>query len=137
MIDVQLAEKIATESHTGQYRRCGVIPYIEHPRAVVSRLGNDPQAQVVAWLHDVLEDTQTTEEDLLIAGIPEELVNAVVLMTKTKGVLYDDYLSRIAESPLTTKVKIADMLANLADNPSPSQIRKYAKGLLLLTKEEG
>lgn len=128
-----LAEKLASEAHAGQFRRTGE-PYIEHPRAVVSRVSDDPDAQVVAWLHDVIEDTDVTAEKLNAAGIPHHLVEAVSLVTKTKGKSYEDYLEDIAASPLATKVKIADMLSNLADNPTDRQIRKYAKGLLRLTE---
>lgn len=130
---IKLAERIATDAHQGQFRRVGEVPYIEHPRAVVSRVGNDPEAIVVAWLHDVLEDSEETAESLLEAGIPQQCVDAIVLLTKTREATYDDYLERVAESPLATKVKIADMLSNLADHPTESQIRKYAKALLKLT----
>ncbi len=132
---VHLAESIATEAHSGQFRRNGTTAYIEHPRSVVSRVGEDPEAQVVAWLHDVIEDTEQTEESLLAAGIPAHLVEAVSLVTKTQGFAYDKYLGAIAASPLASKVKIADMLANLAEHPSQKQIRKYAKGLLTLVKK--
>ena len=131
---VSLAEKIATEAHAGQFRRTGE-PYIEHPRAVVNRVSGDTDAQVVAWLHDVIEDTEVSAERLRAEGIPQHLVDAVVLVTKTKGQSYEDYLQDIAASPLAKKVKIADMLSNLADNPTDRQIRKYAKGLLRLTEE--
>lgn len=131
---VSLAETLATKAHEGQFRRGGIIPYVEHPRAVVERLSGDPEAQVVAWLHDVLEDTPVTADQLKAEGIPAHLVEAVSLMTKTAGKSYEDYLDGIAASPLATKVKIADMLSNLADNPTDQQIRKYAKGLLRLTE---
>ncbi len=132
---VRLAEQIAAQAHAGQFRRGGIVPYIEHPRAVASRVAGDPEAQVVAWLHDVLEDTDETEDSLKTAGIPAHLVDAVVLMTKTRESTYEAYLDRIAASPLVTKVKIADMLSNLADNPTTKQIRKYAVGLLRLTRD--
>ena len=132
---VQLAEEIAIKAHAGQFRRGGVIPYIEHPKAVAKRVLGDPEAQVVAWLHDVIEDTEETEENLRASGIPSHLVDAIVSMTKTSETTYEEYLDRIAASPLVTKVKIADMISNLADNPSTKQIRKYAKGLLRLTLE--
>ena len=131
---LSLAETLATQAHEGQFRRGGIIPYIEHPRAVVERLAGDTDAQVVAWLHDVLEDTPVTAEELKKKGIPSHLVDAVAMMTKTKGKSYEDYLNDITASPLATKVKIADMLSNLADNPTDQQIRKYAKGLLRLTE---
>ena len=133
-IIVQLAETLATEAHAGQFRRGGQVPYIDHPRAVVRRVGDDPDARVVAWLHDVIEDSDHTCETLLEGGIPSHLVDAVVTLTKTRETDYDSYLERIATSPLATKVKIADMLSNLADNPTKKQIRKYAKALLKLTR---
>ena len=129
---VALAESIATKAHDGQFRRGGVVPYIEHPRAVVSRVGDDSDAQVVAWLHDVLEDTDVTADDLRVAGIPGHCIEAVTLLTKDKSVDYDSYLDSVAASPLATQVKIADMLSNLADSPTKKQIRKYAKALLKL-----
>ena len=82
---LKLAEKVATDAHAGQFRRGGVIPYIEHPKAVASRVGNDVDAQVVAWLHDVLEDCDITADELREQGFSERQVNAVKLMTKNKS----------------------------------------------------
>lgn len=132
---VALAEQIATEAHKGQFRRGGIIPYIEHPRTVVSRVGEDEDAQVVAWLHDVLEDCEVTEDELIEKGIPEKHVSVIRLLTKTKGVSYELYLERVASSDLASKVKIADMISNLADHPTPRQIKKYAKGLERLSRD--
>ena len=133
---VKLAEQLATRAHDGQFRRGGVIPYIEHPRAVVERVGHDPDAQIVAWLHDVVEDTSETAASLEAAGIPRHCIDAITLLTKTPETRYDDYLERVADSPLACRVKIADMLSNLADNPTKKQIRKYARGLLRLTRDQ-
>ena len=65
----KLAEKIATNAHAGQDWRCGTVPFIEHPCADAGRLhdDDDADAKVVAWLHDVLEDTDETERSLLEA----------------------------------------------------------------------
>jgi len=132
---VKLSEEIATKAHAGQFRRGGQVPYIEHPRAVVSRVGNDQEAQIVAWLHDVLEDTEETTQSLEEVGIPIHLITAVDLLTKTREVKYDNYLDRIAACPLAKKVKIADMLSNLSDNPTKKQILKYSKGLQRLLRD--
>ncbi|TWT85750.1 GTP pyrophosphokinase [Posidoniimonas polymericola] len=129
---VDLAEQIAVRSHAGQFRRDGVTPYVEHPRAVVARVGDSPNLIATAWLHDVLEDTDETRESLLAAGVPAEVVDAVELLTKSPGVAYEAYLSAILGNPIAREVKIADMLSNLADGPTPKQIRKYAAGLLRL-----
>jgi len=131
---IQLAEEISTKAHLGQFRRGGVIPYIEHPKAVVSRVGDDQKAKIVAWLHDVIEDTSETAESLIQAGIPSDLVAAVELVTKPREAVYDVYLGNIASCPIASKVKVADMLSNLADKPTNKQIQKYAKGLLRLTR---
>lgn len=132
---VLLAEQIATAAHAGQFRRGGEVPYIEHPRAVVSRVGEDWEAQVVAWLHDVLEDCDHTEATLVAAGIPQHLVEAVALLTKTGELPYEEYLEKVAQNPIATKVKIADMISNLADAPTPKQIQKYAHGLQRLLRD--
>ena len=132
---VSLAEKIATKAHEGQFRRGGIIPYIEHPMAVVSRVGDDEKAQVVAWLHDVIEDTDETAESLVSQGIPEDLVKSVKLLTKTREAVYEEYLDGIASCNIAKKVKIADMLSNLSDNPTKKQIKKYSKGLLRLLRD--
>jgi (p)ppGpp synthase/HD superfamily hydrolase len=128
---IVLAEQIAREAHSGQYRRDGITPYIVHPEAVASRV-NTPEEKATAWLHDVLEDTNMTQQDLLNKGIPENVVTAVVTMTKTQGVSYMDYLVNVKNNPIARVVKIADMNSNLADTPTPKQIAKYAEGLKFL-----
>lgn len=133
---VTYAEKIATEAHTGQFRKGGKVPYIMHPKDVAERVrSHDLDAQVVAWLHDVIEDTDETEDSLREAGIPRELVDAIVLLTRTREMSYDDYIDRVSSSPLARQVKIADLISNLADRPSKKQIRKYAGALVRLTRD--
>ena len=133
---VALAEAVARAGHAGQFRRDGVTPYAVHPEAVARRVGEGPQpdaeAVAVAWLHDVIEDTPVTADALRAKGFPPAVVAAVQTLTKTDGAPYDDYLEAVAASPLARKVKIADMLSNLADGPTDRQIVKYAKGLLRL-----
>lgn len=129
---VTLCKAIAHRAHVGQFRRDGVTPYIVHPEAVAQRLTGDPTAQAAAWLHDVLEDTTVTDADLLAAGVPGEVVDAVRLLTKREGADYEAYLAAIRVHPLARKVKVADMLANLGDTPSERQILKYARGLIVL-----
>lgn len=131
----ELAKEIATRAHEGQFRRDGQTPYITHPAKVVERVGDNEQLIAVAWLHDVLEDTTTSSDMLLEQGIPREVVRAVELLTKTPGIPYAEYLQGIAAHPLAAPAKIADMLANLSDNPTRQQIRKYAAGLLVLVPE--
>ena len=136
---LQNAENVASHAHSGQVD-LGGVPYIEHPRTVAS-LCHTPEAKVVAWLHDTIEDTDTTREDLLNYGFPEDLVDVVCLLTKTEAdnADYLSYIKRIAEHPLAREVKIADITHNmdLSRIPSPTsmdleRIEKYKKALHIL-----
>lgn len=77
--EVAAAKAIATIAHRFQTDKIGV-PYIEHPRRVSARL-DDPKHFAAAWLHDVIEDCGITADDLVKAGISQEVVAAVVLLT--------------------------------------------------------
>jgi (p)ppGpp synthase/HD superfamily hydrolase len=131
---VSIARGIATAADEGQFRRDGVTPYIRHPEAVAQRLQGDAVAEAAAWLHDVIEDTSLTKDDLKERGVPDEVIEVVVLMTHANGISYERYLAAIAAHPIAKRVKIADMITNLSDNPTDRQIVKYAKGLLVLMR---
>lgn len=133
-----LAEQIARDAHKGQTRRDGVTPYINHVIDVVSRLekqGADPEVLAAAWLHDVLEDTPLTLGSLYRQGLPNHVVWAVLLLSRTPLEPEEYYIANIQHNPIARQVKIADMLSNLSDQPTNKQIRKYARGLLALTEE--
>lgn len=135
MNQLEIAKNLAWELHGGQYRKDGVTEYVYHPIAVSlhSSLKDDEKAQVAALLHDVLEETKVTK-GMLLENFDLEIVWAVELLTKTRGESYMDYLAKVKSNDLARKVKIADMICNLADDPSERQIRKYAVGLEFLTK---
>src|SRR5687768_9448583 len=80
--EVAAAKAIATIAHRFQTDKIGV-PYIEHPRRVATRLVG-PKYVAAAWLHDVIEDCGITAENLAAAGISDEVIAAVVLLTRTK-----------------------------------------------------
>lgn len=128
---LESAEKIARESHHGQIRKDG-SPYITHVELVVSQLRGNQEAQVVGWLHDVLEDTDLTESDLLDFGLSKQIVDIVLLLTKRREQKYEDYIDQVKKNEIARKVKIADILANLMDNPGKKQIIKFSKALLRL-----
>ena len=129
---VARAEALARSAHAGQFRRDGSTPYIVHPQAVAARVAGDPLAEASAWLHDALEDTAVGEEEMRAHRIPEEVIACIRLLTKPEDAVYESYLREVKADPLARKVKIADMLSNLADAPTDKQIVKYAKGLLIL-----
>lgn len=107
---LELALSIATEAHRGQFDKAG-IDYIEHPIFVASQV--DPEEEkAVALLHDVIEDSSVTAEELLNAGLPETVVTAVQILSKKKGQDYQTYLKTVKSNPLARAVKLADLKHN-------------------------
>lgn len=130
---VDIAREIATLAHSGQYRRDGNTAYIHHPKTVAERLVDENDEVIAtAWLHDVLEDTNVEGIDLLNAGISGNVMEAVIILTKSEKQSYSDYILRVKNNEIARKVKIADMLSNLSDKPTEKQIIKYAYSLLIL-----
>jgi len=127
MSELELCKRIATEAHAGQKRRDG-IDYIHHPRSVAYEMPNDCLA-CVAWLHDVIEDTDETKESLLEKGVCEVTVDAVVKLSKIKGEDYLEYINRISDYGGLAKIKIMDMFDNLSDSPTDRQKVKYRKAI--------
>lgn len=131
---VDAAREYATFAHAGQFRRDGVTPYIEHPRKVAALLeGESDEVIAVAHGHDIFEDSHYTMRDMLDAGFPMVVVTAIHALTKRPGDNYHTYLHRVAQDPIARRVKIADMLANLTDSPTPRQVERYTKGILFLS----
>jgi (p)ppGpp synthase/HD superfamily hydrolase len=129
--------EIATLAHAGQFRRDGVTPYIEHPRTVASHFEHGTGLWAVAWMHDVLEDSDYLPADLLAAGVHPQVVEALVLLTHMKGESYKQYIENIKRhkdtaGSLALKVKIADIATNLGDDPTERQIKKYSDALSIL-----
>ena len=88
-IDLDIIRSLAESAFEGHYRRGGA-PAIEHPEEVAARVKGDKPAEAVAWLHDILEDTDVTAEDLLWSGVPEEVVTTVELLTHPRWEPYKD-----------------------------------------------
>ena len=107
---VEEAEAFATKMHEGQTDKAG-RPYIEHPRAVASKVGGEKE-KVVAWLHDTVEDTPATIEQIR-EMFGDEIADAVAAMTHDKSVPYMDYVRNIKKNPIARKVKMADLSHNM------------------------
>lgn len=107
----QRAQILATKAHFGQKDRGG-NPYIKHPEKV-SSMAYDLEASVVGLLHDVLEDSDLTEQDLLDCGLPYPLLDAVLKITKSKQ-HYDKskYIDGLCSNLTATLVKCADLTHN-------------------------
>ena len=106
----ELALSIAKKAHEEQYDKAGVA-YIKHPLFVAS-LVDTKEEKAVALLHDVLEDSPYTAEELILAGLPETVVTAVQVLTKKKGQDYQQYLELVKSNPIARCVKLADLKHN-------------------------
>jgi len=103
------------------------IPYSSHPIAVAEMMTTDDE-KIVAYLHDVLEDTDMSLEFI----VPYKLLNSIRWLTKDVNISYQEYLGYISLNKIATKVKIADMFHNISCNPTDKQKAKYFSGLKYL-----
>lgn len=110
MNDVEKALSIARKAHAGQIDKAG-CEYINHPIHVADSLNTEDE-KIVAYLHDVVEDSSMTIEDLSREGFSETIIQAIAAITKRKHESYERYIKRIANNPLARKVKIADLRHN-------------------------
>jgi len=140
-----IAEAFARKRHKGQFRRDQKTPYIRHvgqvarrARRIAARMPDltsyeIEMAEVVGWLHDLIEMGVATAEELIAIGIPRDAVDAVLALTRTEsGATYEDDIMRAKKNRIARPVKIADNLANLSDDPTDNQIIRYAKSLQTL-----
>ena len=107
MLLYQQALAIAENAHKGQVDKAGVA-YIQHPLYVASLVEGE-LAKTIALLHDVVEDSAWTLEDLRMEGLPEEVVQAVGILTKNRDESYEEYLMHVKQNPLARQVKLADL----------------------------
>ncbi len=134
------AMKIAYEAHKDQYDKGGV-PYIFHPYHLAEQL-NDEYDICVALLHDVVEDTEVTLEDIRNAGFPQEVVEAVGILTRDKNIEYLDYVRGVKSNPIAKKVKLLDLAHNSdptrlvnGKEKSASLLERYAKAKAILLED--
>ena len=130
------AEAIAYLAHRGQADTVTGEPYIGHVRRVVA-LVKAPPERVVAWLHDVLEDSDVTVIDLHQCGITYALLASVVLLTRAQSEGYLEYIRRIVDSgdQIARAVKLADLRDHLRPN-CPERLRtRYERAWAMLTTE--
>ncbi|MCP4896290.1 MAG: hypothetical protein GY906_04885 [bacterium] len=129
-----LARKIASDVFGAGTER------YQHSRSVAIRVGAaglGERSVAVAWLHDVVEDTDTTLADLVAEGVDPAIVAAVSSLTRTEGQAYRDYIGDIKyngdREQLGRHVKIQDLIENISRTEKPSMIRRYAQALEILS----
>ncbi|MFQ4149659.1 HD domain-containing protein [Arthrobacter sp. LAPM80] len=143
---IALACDVAAAAHAGQVDKVGAS-YIEHPARVAANVRllfpHAPDAAVaVAWLHDVVEDTEIGFSDLRALGFSLDVMEGVDAMTKRNGERMEDYFARVRANPLARMVKAADLLDNTdpvrvarLDPATADRLRfKYARAAELLAR---
>lgn len=129
---IKQARDVAEAAHRGTTRNDGKTPYFTHVEEVANSV--EDYLKPIAYLHDVVEDTLVTLDDLKNAGFPEYVLKAVDLLTHRPNVPNVEYWAEIAKNKDAAQVKIADMKNNLGSQPSERQKEKYAKGLAMFAK---
>lgn len=107
----QIALELAVEKHKNQTDKAG-NPYILHPLHVMENV-NNKEGKIVAILHDIIEDTDITEDYLFKIGLSKRIVDAVVALTRSEDMDYQEYIKNLSSNPLAKEVKLADLEHNM------------------------
>ncbi len=133
------ALRLCFDAHREQVDKTG-LPYVFHPFHLAEQM-KDEYTTVCALLHDVVEDTDYTLEDLRAMGYPDEVVEALALLTHDPAVPYMAYVEEIAKNPIARKVKMADLRHNSdlsrmdeVDEWAVKRTEKYKKALAYLKR---
>jgi ribosomal protein S18 acetylase RimI-like enzyme len=131
---------LAAEHHDGQVDKGGE-PYILHPLRVMQAAKTDEE-KIVAVLHDIVEDTNYSMDDLQKDGFSQDVIEAIGYLTRKFEETYDEFIQRIRRNPLATKVKLLDIAdnMNLDRIPNPTQedyerLEKYTKAIGILNMD--
>lgn len=131
------AIKLMFEFHKEQTDKSG-LPYVFHPFHLAEQMHTE-STTCVALLHDLIEDTSCTIDMLRVAGFGEKVVEAIQLLTHSKGEDYMTYVKRIAGNPIAREVKLADLKHNSditrldkVEDKDLQRLEKYRKAIDLL-----
>lgn len=134
------AMKLCFTAHRDQTDKSG-LPYVFHPFHLAEQMP-DENTTVTALLHDVVEDTAYSLEDMRGMGFPEPVLDAIALMTHDESVPYLTYVAKLRDNPIARTVKLADLRHNsdlsrldAVDAAALKRVEKYRRAMALL--EEG
>lgn len=145
--DIEMVAKArawAVKAHAGQKDKAGKDYFKAHVTVVAEGVKGDPIAEAVAFLHDTVEDTSVTIEDIR-TGFPKEVADTVSTLTHSKGISYAEYLWYIQQNSIAVKVKLSDLRSNmdltrLPHTPTKRDLertRKYKRAYTILSSREG
>ena len=133
------ALRIAFDAHKNQVDKTG-LPYVFHPYHLAEQMETESEV-CVALLHDVVEDSDMTLDDLRLHGFSDNIMDALALLTHDGGVEYLEYIQRIKYNPLAKKIKLADLLHNsdesrvdVVDEKMASRWEKYQEAIKILER---
>ncbi len=136
--DTKKALKLCFEAHKNQVDKSG-MPYVFHPFHLAEQM-TDERTTIVALLHDIVEDTDYTFDDLRNMGFESDIIDALMLMTHDKAVPYMEYVAKIKNNPIARTVKLADLRHNsdlsrldTVDEKALKRKDKYSEAIRLLT----
>ena len=131
----------AEECHRGHLDKSGVM-YVLHPLQVMRQMKTETE-KIVGVLHDIVEDTPITLQDLRQKGYSEEIVEAIDCLTKREGENYEDFIERCKKNPIAMKVKIADLEDNMdirrldvLTEKDTERLNRYLRAWRYLTRDE-
>ena len=145
MIYTELTKKallLSFHAHRDQLDKSG-MPYVYHPFHLAEQM-DDELSVCVALLHDVVEDTDCTLDDLTAQGFPEEVTGAIAMMTHDDSVPYLEYVKTLRVNPIARKVKLADLRHNsdlsrldVIAQKDMERVEKYKKAMAILESHDG
>ena len=135
------AMKLCFEAHRDQVDKSGV-PYVFHPFHVAEQM-KDEVTTIVALLHDVVEDTGHTLDDIISMGFGQDVVDALALMTHDEDAPYLEYIAKLKNNPVARAVKLADLAHNsdptrldVIDEKAKVRFDKYKKAIAILESKD-
>ena len=141
MATLERAIEIAAKAHAGQVDKAGQ-PYVLHPLRMMLAV-TTAEARMAAVLHDVVEDTTVTFDELHVEGFPASVLEAVEALTKREGEDYEAFIHRVAPNPIAREVKLADLkdnsdLSRIAEptDRDRERIKKYRQAITYLERWE-
>ncbi len=135
------ALKLCFEAHKNQVDKSG-MPYVFHPFHLAEQMETEDTV-ITALLHDVVEDTEYTIEDIKEMGFSDNVISALKLLTHDPSVPYMDYVRKIKDNPVAKAVKLKDLAHNsdltrldYVDDKARKRVEKYKRAIALLNGEE-
>ena len=139
MSTLEQAIVIAAKAHAGQVDKAGA-PYILHPLRLMLQM-EKPEERIVAVLHDVVEDSDWSLEQLREEGFSPKIIEAIDSVTRQQDEDYDEFIGRTTRNSIGSRVKLADLrdncdLSRIA-NPSETDYQRIAKYRQAIRMVEG